>query len=448
MSHSSLNGSNTTELICGSSTSHVLYMPPDSCNDEKTCERVYHVYIPSRVCSSMSDNINASIGSGSSVIAAEDMGTLPLVFAVHCLGCTADVMDRFEEVAESFQFILVRPVGISRSWNAKYCCGPALKKNVDDFGFFNLIMEELDASYDFIDRELAYGVGWSNGGYMVSYAARLFRAIAPIAGYQYGDDLPFLSGHTPKGIFQHHSINDQFVRFNGCCMAEGMEQCCCGISQVGAEQCTSVTEGWDNWAAKVNNCNGPTTTTQLKLGSSDNSKDGDDEGTITCYYGGSCQANTTLCVYDDRGHFNRPSFSIAFPMFDEIGHFFARDACSLSGGRWDIAERKCICGEEINMSSRAYCLASGNLEGILSQDATTNSSDFSLSTNLNESGNRAVHVSNIGAFIVVTFAIFFGIFRHAISKDKANEKKKNDEWDRLTNDSNEVELSSLRIETL
>ncbi len=430
------------KIECGSSTSQVLQMPPGSCM-EASCEREYYLYIPTKVCSSIS---GISSDKSSNVIGPEDttVGLLPLVFAVHCLGCTANAMVKFEEVAERFQFILVRPVGIARSWNAKYCCGKALKDNVDDVGFFNSIIDHLDAnpSFDFIDRRLSYGVGWSNGGYMVTYAARLFRAIAPIAGYQYGDgdmnsdetdkitgdDLPSLAGHTATGIFQHHSINDQYVNFNGCCMAEGRTgSCCCGISEMSGGQCISVTEGWDDWATNVNHCIGSTTTYQV-----------DDE--TTCYYGGSCQANTTLCVYDNKGHFNRPSFSRAFPMFDEIGHFFARDACSLRGGVWNIAEKNCKCQETSGVNTNTYCLSSDYL--LENDPLQNNRSDF----HQGEIGKEALlrTLSKIGAFMIFVSIAFWG-YNVMIGKNNLNKRKKNDEFDRLANDSdtNGVELSFL-----
>ena len=75
-----------------------------------------------------------------------------------------------------------------------------------------------------MSEDLEYALGWSNGGYMVTHAAAsvsaassdggaggapLFRAIAPIAGYQYNN----ITSLHPIGIFQHHSINDPAVHF-------------------------------------------------------------------------------------------------------------------------------------------------------------------------------------------------------------------------------------------
>ena len=103
-----------TPYPCGSST-HELEMSSDQCKDD--CTRTYHLYIP---CTA-----NAT---------SPEIGILPLVYAIHCFGCDASVMRKWETIAQIFNFMLVRPEGVKRSWNSKYCCGYALKNNLNDVG--------------------------------------------------------------------------------------------------------------------------------------------------------------------------------------------------------------------------------------------------------------------------------------------------------------------------
>jgi len=192
---------------CGSST-HQLEMNPEECAID--CNRTYHLYVPTRLCES-----------------TKEIGALPILFAVHCFGCDASAMIKWEKVAENFNFILVRPEGIRSSWNSRYCCGYALENKLNDVGFFSQIIDQLDESLDYVRKDLVYATGWSNGGYMVTYSAYLFKSIAPIAGYQYGDIIS-INNNSSTGLFQHHSLNDPLVSFEGCCKNPSMQECCCG----------------------------------------------------------------------------------------------------------------------------------------------------------------------------------------------------------------------------
>uniref|UniRef100_A0A7S3Q6F5 Feruloyl esterase n=1 Tax=Chaetoceros debilis TaxID=122233 RepID=A0A7S3Q6F5_9STRA len=413
-----LTSSKGIKPTCGSS-SYTLTMPPESCpvDDPTSCMRKFHVYIPNVVCQSATNSTKTN----------QDLGTLPLVFAVHCFGCDAERMIKFEDVAENFKFVLVRPEGIHNSWNSKYCCGYSLEKEIDDIGFFKRIIRDLDVSLDFISKEMTFGVGWSNGGYMVTYAASLFRGIAPIAGYQYNADLVSLAGNKSTSIFQHHSSNDPFVRFDGCCTEPGHQSCCCGISQAGAGTCTSVTTEWESWAANVNHCAGPTIV-----------RDDFDFDGVTCYYGSSCESNTnsTLCVYDNAGHFNRPSFTNGFPMFDEVGHFFAQDACSLNKGQWSRAEKTCICDD---LSESLFC--SGQGENLAASSRSMPSPRIA-DHNDELSAPAASTTKLIVASLVAGVAIFIYV-RTKLTRRRGSKKHRN-EWNELsTSDPNELEMHQI-----
>ena len=293
-------------------------------------ERVYHVYIPPSLC-------GTAVGDADDANSASHHmpDTVPLVFALHCLGCTAQTMMHLtSSIADPYSAVMVIPEGIQSSWNAgKYCCGHALSHGIDDIGFLYEIATTLEADLNgLISRSAMYGVGWSNGGYMATYAAAMFRAIAPISGHMYNvEDIappPKDLAATRKftDIFMHHSINDQFVQITGCCTDPNMPHCCCGISESSPDTCTSAESVLHSWATTINGCDNDSTT--LTVSMEDNSMG------VSCQtiQGAGCEANSTICIHSNEGHFNKPSFEAAFRMQDEVGAFFARDACSINGG--------------------------------------------------------------------------------------------------------------------
>ncbi|CAJ1930885.1 unnamed protein product [Cylindrotheca closterium] len=309
------------------------------------CTREYDMYIPTAACD------RKKYGP---------TNVLPLVFAVHCYGCDAGVMDYMADYAETYSFVLAIPHGIANSFNAQQCCGTALEQNVDDVGFFQAIIEDISSRWmghsHIVSPNVVYGFGWSNGGYMVVNAAHLFRAIAPVSGYQVYDDpaiglssLVEKISHRPIGLFLHHSQDDQNVAITGCCTDPTMPECCCGLSNY-ADQCQSATSFVDTFGQTVNHCQGEPTQLLEKLYR-------EQRADVTCYQAGSnCWANTTYCIHNHRGHFNRPSLEAAFPMSDEVSDFFARDACeNVGGGSWSSEERYCTC-DNIVVGDSSYCL--------------------------------------------------------------------------------------------
>ena len=441
------------EKICGTTTRYVRSsLNDDDCdnrddnnNKAEECNRKYELYIPEILCDD-NDNVNTSYYYGS----------LPLVFAVHCLGCQAAAMEHFEDIAKKYNFILVRPEGIQKSWNAKYCCGYALSENIDDVGFLTQIIEDLEESFSFIKKTMTYGVGWSNGAFMVTYASHLFRAVAPISGYMYDyndildddyDDVDSSRSRRPKGLFQHHSLNDRMVSYNGCC---DKSKCCCGISSSSSgknnnhqQSCTSVDQAFDYWNER-NQCSGDVTTTYT-----------DKELGIECRAGVGCTSNTTLCVYEHSGHFNSGSFSRSFPMFQEVGEFFARDACSMNQGQWDTIHTQCDCDDsggtnnnaQQSQSSLSYCSA------VTSTSTTTiteniNSLDSSLleSSTGSSSSTNMMMLGTTGTVIVTVVTITFLSRRYLWTKNKIwtfitgnySKERRGGDWERVPSDDEEA----------
>ena len=123
--------------------------------------------------------------------------SLPLLFAVHCFGCTFAQMEHWEAEARAYGFVLVLPLESSRGsgFNAGPCCGAAMRAGVDDVGFLRAAADRVvERVREAARPPVAFGVGWSNGGFLVALDAlaaardgrpRLFRAIAPVSGHQY-----------------------------------------------------------------------------------------------------------------------------------------------------------------------------------------------------------------------------------------------------------------------
>lgn len=335
----------TLQIPGCASTNEVEYSE-DYEEDTGYCKRDYDLYIPTTVCDKESYR-------GTNI--------LPLVFAVHCYGCHSNVMHYMTDYAENNNFILVIPHGIDGSFNAQQCCGTAMEENVDDVRFFESLIHDMAHRWrgHLVSPKLVYGFGWSNGGYMVVNSARLFRAIAPVSGYQVYDnpatglsDLVNQVSQRPIGLFLHHSEDDQSVAITGCCTDPTMAECCCGLSNY-VDQCQSATDFVEAFGRTVNHCKGNPTKLLEKVF-------GHERAQVTCYEAGSnCLANTTYCIHNHRGHFNKKQFGNAFPMTQEVSDFFSKDACeTVGGGSWSSEERYCRCDESAG-NSLPYCLGHG-----------------------------------------------------------------------------------------
>lgn len=122
----------------------------------------------------------------------------PLVFYFHGGGgnaLNADKSTLFSQKAEKENFILVYPQGTNRifenrllTWNAQFCCGYAMKNNVDDITFISKLYEKLSNEYS-INASQVFATGFSNGGILTHHVgielSDIFTAVAPV-GSQIG----------------------------------------------------------------------------------------------------------------------------------------------------------------------------------------------------------------------------------------------------------------------
>lgn len=127
--------------------------------------------------------------------------TTPLVIVLHGGGGNAknaEEMTGFTEKAKKEQFAVVYPNGTGNmgdkllTWNAKHCCGDAMRKQADDVGFISALIDHLVQQNKYIDPGRIYVTGISNGGMLthrLGYElSDKVTAIAPVASGLFGDE--------------------------------------------------------------------------------------------------------------------------------------------------------------------------------------------------------------------------------------------------------------------
>lgn len=125
----------------------------------------------------------------------------------------AELAYGWDAQAERSGLIVVYPDGIGRSWNAGGCCGPAMKRDLDDVGFIEAVVAEVSSVLD-VDPQRTFATGMSNGGimaYRLACESELFAAIAPVSGTMLVDcDAP-----RPVSVIHIHGALDGSVPPDG-----------------------------------------------------------------------------------------------------------------------------------------------------------------------------------------------------------------------------------------
>lgn len=173
----------------------------------------------------------------------------PLIFVMHGIASRAKAIagfSGFTEQSDLKDFIVCYPQGYKWSWGITLLIGPAPKKGIDDYGFFDRLIDSLDTDYS-IDLENVYACGISNGGFMSALLAcnlsERFAGIALVCSnmfepveelYQVGKPMPILiiagtkdplldyAGGKMKLKNKYSSIGyeatvEYWVAKNGCC---------------------------------------------------------------------------------------------------------------------------------------------------------------------------------------------------------------------------------------
>src|SRR6185437_10995847 len=117
---------------------------------------------------------------------------LPLVIALHGAGADAARFadeTQFAAAADTRGMIVAFPNGTpgargGRTFNAHFCCGEAVRQEVDDVGFIGAVIDDIARHYP-LDRRRVYATGMSNGGMLAYVLAAAhpewFAGIAPVS---------------------------------------------------------------------------------------------------------------------------------------------------------------------------------------------------------------------------------------------------------------------------
>lgn len=217
----------------------------------KGLNRTALVYVPRSVCDAQ--------------VAAQLLysAVIPLVVNIHCYGCTAqNAIEGMKDQAEKYGFAILAPRGVNNSWNARDCCGDALRANLDDVGFIaalvhSLLSQRLYSSGPELVSSAVYLSGFSNGGFMSSLMGLLvaqgvmdpwFQAIAAQAGQQSDPGL-YAAGRIPVPVLFYHSEIDLHVKWSGCCESAF---CCCEIRK-NEPVCVPMQIIFEGWS-RINRC--------------------------------------------------------------------------------------------------------------------------------------------------------------------------------------------------
>lgn len=175
-------------------------------------------------------------------------------------------------LADAEGFIAVHPAGVGGTWNGGFCCGEAMSSNIDDVGFVNAMLDQLE-SQACVDPSRVFATGISNGGFMAHRLgcelAHRIAAIGPVAG-------PLMTltcgASQPVAVFHFHGTGDNIVPYDGF---------------FGAQSVPGTMTGW----ASRNGC-------------SSSSSVFFQEGDVRCEEWTGCNANgaVRLCTIDGGGH--------------------------------------------------------------------------------------------------------------------------------------------------
>jgi polyhydroxybutyrate depolymerase len=145
--------------------------------------------------------------------------SVPLLVALHGgLGTSAQFAKNsgFDGLAEANGFIVVYPDGIGaradgtgpQTWNGGYCCGPAVRQNVDDVGFIRQVIDAVESKFR-IDPARVFAAGHSNGAIMAyRLACELSDRIVAI-GVQSGSlGVDTCAPRSPVSVFHVHGTAD------------------------------------------------------------------------------------------------------------------------------------------------------------------------------------------------------------------------------------------------
>ncbi len=193
-----------------------------------------------------------------------------------------EALSRLSEEADARGFIAVYPRALEgeepAGWNAGSCCGTGVHARVDDVGFVDALLAELDSRVC-VDTRRVYATGFSNGGFfayrLACERAGQLAAIAPVAGAEgFGPCEP----SRPVAVLHFHGTDDATILYTG------------GTHPLVDGPFPSARESVERWARRDGCTGNPVTTWQ--------------RGDSTCETSPSCAEGSavTLCTVRGGGH--------------------------------------------------------------------------------------------------------------------------------------------------
>jgi polyhydroxybutyrate depolymerase len=187
-----------------------------------------------------------------------------------------DALSGMSAKADQAGFVAVHAegIGLSQSWNAGGCCGEAASSAVDDVGFVNTMLDELESKLC-VDARRVFSTGMSNGGFLSHRLAcelsTRIAAVAPVAGVL---AIPTCNPARPMSVFQFHGTLDPLVGYNG-------------SAALGYPSVPQTMSGW-----------------ATRSGCSASPRETSKKGNVTCVTYDGCKggAEVNLCTVDGGGH--------------------------------------------------------------------------------------------------------------------------------------------------
>jgi len=144
----------------------------------------------------------------------------PMVLNFHgytSTGAQQEAYTLMNVVADTANFIVVYPDGISNAWNVGFGFNPYFT-GVDDVGFVNALIDTMMAHYS-INVNMVYATGMSNGGYLSNRLAcelpNRIAAIASITGPMTDSTHAYCNPSRKVPVMHIHGTTDPIVNYNG-----------------------------------------------------------------------------------------------------------------------------------------------------------------------------------------------------------------------------------------
>lgn len=147
----------------------------------------------------------------------------PLLIMLHSASTSGAHQEKYMKlgpVAKRLGMIYIAPDGTvgkdgRRVWNAAKACCQKSGDPVDDIGYLNSLIDEIDSKYS-VDRNRIYFVGHSNGAFMSLAFACSTGKVAGVVSLAGALDTDNLCASTHPFAFLHiHGVADPTIKING-----------------------------------------------------------------------------------------------------------------------------------------------------------------------------------------------------------------------------------------